>query len=202
MNRNSWLVLPFALSLAAQPAVAQGKTEIAVLGGWQFGGKLSAYEGDYSIDDAFALTGTVDITVRHGGQLELMYDWQGTAVNLRDASGKRKLFDANLHYFQVGGLGYVDRGNVRPFGVATLGLTYIDPTDVTVNGLTKFSFTLGAGAKVLPTQRVGVRFEGRLLMTVVDGALGLGCGPGGCSGGLWGWGVVQGVVSGGLIVLF
>jgi len=202
MNLKSWLTLPVALCLSTSTAVAQGKTEIAVLGGWQFGGKLNAFQGEYGIEDAFALTGIVDVNLRPGGQLELMYDWQNTSITLRDAAGKRKLFDADLHYFQVGGLGYVDRGRVKPFGVATVGLTYINPLDDTVSGETRFSVTLGGGAKVFPTERIGLRFEGRLLMTVIDGALGLGCGTGGCSGSVWGWGVAQGVVSGGLILAF
>jgi opacity protein-like surface antigen len=201
MNRVTWLVLALALCLGTSAAEAQRrKAEIAVLGGWQFGGKLNAFEGEYSIKDALAITGILDINLRPGGQLELMYDWQGTQIDLRNAAGKRKLFDADLHYFQIGGLGYVDRGKVEPFGVATLGLTYINPKDSQYSGETRFSFTLGGGAKVFPTERIGLRFEGRLLMTVIDGAIGLGCGTGGCGGSLWGWGLVQGVVSAGLIL--
>jgi opacity protein-like surface antigen len=200
MNRATWLVLALALCLGTSAAEAQRrKAEIAVLGGWQFGGSLNTYQGgSLSIKDALAITGVVDINLQQGGQLELMYDWQGTQVNL----GGTKVFDADLHYMQIGGLGYVDKGKVEPFGVATLGLTYINPKDSQYSGETRFSFTLGGGAKVFPTERIGLRFEGRLLMTVIDGALGLGCGGAGCSGGFWGWGMAQGVVSAGLILAF
>ena len=200
MNRVTWIVLAVALCLGTSTADAQRrKAEISVLGGWQFGGSLNIYQaGSISIKDALAVTGVVDINIQRGGQLELMYDWQGTQVNL----GGAKLFDADLHYFQIGGLGYVDKGKLEPFGVATLGLTYINPKDSEFNGETRFSFTLGAGAKVFPTERIGLRFEGRLLMTVIDGAVGLGCGGAGCSGGFWGWGMAQGVVSAGLILAF
>ena len=197
MNRVILLVLALALCLGTATADAQRrKAEIAVLGGWQFGGSYDTFQGNYSIKDALAITGVVDINLRPGGQLELMYDWQGTQVN---RSGT-KVFDADLHYFQIGGLGYVNRGKVEPFGVATLGLTYINPKDSEFSGETRFSFTLGGGAKVFPTERIGLRFEGRLLMTVIDGALGIGCGTGGCGGSFWGWGLVQGVVSAGLIL--
>ncbi len=200
MKRVALLALPITLAALSTPTLGQGRAEIAVLGGWQFGGKLSAIPGEFNMGDALAITGIVDVNLRPGGQLELMYDWQGTELNLRDISGNRKLFDMNAHYIQVGGLGYVDRGNVKPFGVATLGLTIFDPKDNTVDGMTKFSFTLGGGAKIFPTERVGVRLEGRLLMTIIDGALGLGCGTGGCSGSVWGWGVAQAVVSGGVVI--
>jgi len=199
MKRVVWIVLAVAVCLGASTAEAQRrKAEISVLGGWQFGGTYSTFEGTYSIKDALAITGVIDINLRPGAQLELMYDWQGTQVDFRGT----KLFDADLHYFQIGGLGYVDRGKVEPFGVATLGLTYINPKDTQVSGTTRFSFTLGGGAKVFPTERIGLRFEGRLLMTVIEGALGVGCGTGGCGGSVWGWGLAQGVVSAGLIVAF
>ena len=199
MKRVVWIVLAVAVCLGASTAEAQRrKAEISVLGGWQFGGTYSTFEGTYSIKDALAITGVIDINLRPGAQLELMYDWQGTQVDFRGT----KLFDADLHYFQIGGLGYVDRGKVEPFGVATLGLTYINPKDTQVSGTTRFSFTLGGGAKVFPTERIGLRFEGRLLMTVIEGALGVGCGTGGCGGSFWGWGLAQGVVSAGLILAF
>lgn len=197
MNRVILMVLALAFCLGTSTANAQRrKAEISVLGGWQFGGSYSTFEGNYSIKDALAITGVVDVNLRPGAQLELMYDWQGTQVDFRGT----KLFDADLHYFQIGGLGYVDRGKVEPFGVATLGLTYINPKDSQVSGTTRFSFTLGGGVKVFPTERIGLRFEGRLLMTVIEGALGVGCGSGGCGGSVWGWGMAQGVVSAGLIL--
>jgi hypothetical protein len=200
MKRLGLSVLTLSLVALSSPATGQGRAEIAALGGWQFGGSLNAIAGEFNIDDALAITGILDVNVRPGGQLELMYDWQSTQLNLRDITGNRKLFDMNVHYIQIGGLGYVDRGKLKPFGVATLGLAIFDPKDTSTSGTTRFSFTLGGGAKVFPTQRIGLRLEGRLLMTVVESALGLGCGGGGCSGSLWGWGVVQGVVSGGLII--
>jgi len=197
MKRVIWIVLALAVCLGTSTAEAQRrKAEISVLGGWQFGGTISTFEGNFSIKDALAITGVVDINLRPGAQLEMMYDWQGTQINF----GGTKLFDADLHYFQIGGLGYVDRGKVEPFGVATLGLTYINPKDSQFSGTTRFSFTLGGGAKIFPTERIGLRLEGRLLMTVIEGAVGLGCGGGGCGGSLWGWGLAQGVVSAGLIL--
>jgi opacity protein-like surface antigen len=197
MKRLALLAVAISLGVFSTPATAQrGKAEISVLGGWQFGGSYSTFEGTYSIKDALAITGVVDVNLRPGAQLELMYDWQGTQVDFRST----KLFDADLHYFQIGGLGYVDRGKVKPFGVATLGLTYINPKETQFSGSTRFSFTLGGGAKVFPTERIGLRFEGRLLMTVIEGALGIGCGTGGCGGSVWGWGLAQGVVSAGLIL--
>jgi len=200
MQRLSLSLLTLSLIALSSPATGQGRAEIAALGGWQFGGSLNAFSGEFNIKDALAITGILDFNVRHGGQVEVMYDWQGTQLNLRDVTGNRKLFDMNVHYIQVGGLGYVDRGKLKPFGVATLGIAIFDPKDTSTDGTTRFSFTLGAGAKMFPAQRIGLRLEGRLLMTVLDSALGLGCGAGGCSGTLWGWGVVQGVVSGGLII--
>ena len=180
------------------------KVEFTALGGYQFGGTLDGFDGRYSIKPGFGFTGLVDITLRPGAQLELMYNRQETVERFQSfGSGIREdLWDVTVQYFQVGGLGYVKKGVAEPFGVFTLGLTSYSPAPSNVSGETRFSGTLGAGAKVFPSQRFGLRFEGRLMMTFLSSSVGLGCGTGGCSGGLWGWGVAQGVFSGGATLAF
>jgi hypothetical protein len=133
-----------------------------------------------------------------------MYNRQWTEEQFRPYTGgpRQNLWDATVQYFQFGGLGYVDAGKAEPFAVATLGWTDYNPSDASVSGETKFSSTLGLGSKIYPSERVGVRLEGRLMMTFIDTALGLGCGSAGCSGGFYGWGVLQGLLSGGVTVGF
>lgn len=180
------------------------RLELTVLGGYQFGGHLDGFNGEYSLNDSESLTAIGNFTLRPGFQFEFMYNRQATQEQFRPFVGgiKQTLWDATVQYFQFGGLGYVDAGAAEPFAVATLGWTDYGPNDPSVSGETKFSSTFGLGTKIFPSNRVGVRLEGRLMMTFMETALGLGCGTGGCSGGFYGWGVLQGALSGGVSVGF
>jgi hypothetical protein len=65
-----------------------------------------------------------------------------------------------------------------------MGAVYYNPDSRIYDSEWFFSMTLGGGIKVYFSDRVGVRFQGRLLFPLVYSSAGLFCGTGGCSVGM------------------
>jgi len=85
----------------------------------------------------------------------------------------------DIDYFHIGGTFGVGQGNLNPYIAASLGATRFDPKSSTLGSETKFSLGLGAGVKWFPTNRVGLRLEGRLFGTLIDNESVAFSGPGG-----------------------
>ena len=203
--RNWILGLAAVATLAASPAWAQGRAEITPFVGWQFGGWAAARNGDFRVSDEVVYGGILDFTVRPGAQAEFMYSRQETTLSFDDFfTGRRTLTDMTVEYIQGGGLIEIDRGHsAKPFVSATLGVTHLNPDQSQIEGVRvddewRFSFTLGAGVKVFPSERIGIRLQGHLLSTFLDTGGSIFCGGGGCSFGFFGYGIFQGSVSGGV----
>jgi hypothetical protein len=82
----------------------------------------------------------------------------------------------------AGALQEFNTGRFRPFTTGMAGLTRY-----AANGDNEFRFTLsaGGGVKMFPAGRVGVRLDGRLFSTFVDGGgNAVACTPGVCLVGL------------------
>ncbi|UCF20673.1 MAG: hypothetical protein JSU87_04485 [Gemmatimonadota bacterium] len=203
--RNSILALALSTTLIAAPAVAQDRAEITPFVGWQFGGWAAGRSGDFRLSDDVAYGGILDIAVRPGAQAEFMYSRQETQLLFDDfLEGRRVLTDMTVEFIHGGGLVEIDRGHrAKPFVSATLGATHFNPEQSVIDGVRvddewRFSFTLGAGVKIFPSQRLGIRLQGHFMSTFLDTGGSIFCGGGGCSFGLFGYGIYQGSVSGGV----
>jgi opacity protein-like surface antigen len=205
--KKGLLAFALAVVLSASPAWAQTRAEITPFIGYQFGGKVELFNGDLKIGSDINYGAILDITVRPGGQVELSYTRQDTELRWRPFVGEPETIPMNIDYWQIGGLGYIDRGPARPFFSATLGVTHFMPDGSTIGGRNiddewRFSFILGGGVKYFPSERVGLRLGAHLYSTLLDSSSGLWCGAGGCSLGLFGYGIFQGDVQAGLTVAF
>ena len=115
-------------------------------------------------------------------QIELYYSHQPTKLESK-ASGfysGTPLFDLDIDYFHIGGTALMGEGKVRPFVVGTLGATYMAPKGEGLDSVTKFSLSLGGGAKILITDHIGLRLEGRWFGTFFDGSGSAFCSSGQC----------------------
>ena len=200
-----------ALLIVAGPAWAQHRAEITPFVGYVFGSSVSTRNGKVGIAGDMNYGVLLDVNVRPGGQIELSYARQDTKFTYEQFGGiKRDLTDVAVNYFQIGGLGYMAQGQAQPFMSFTLGATWYDPKQNTIDdgeGNTiridddwRFSMQLALGAKYFASERVGLRVQGRLYATFLDSGGGVFCGFGGCSLGLFGTGVVQGDFSGGVTI--
>ncbi len=172
-----------ALPIFAQPEPGTSRFEISPFVGYQFGGTLRVQDGDLLIKADMNYGGAVDVTVRPGVQLELAYIRQDTELRVKDyAFGKTEtLFAMAVEYFHIGGLYEGRSGRVRPYGLVTAGLTHFNPKPADRSGEWRFSVGLGGGFKAFATERLGFRFQGRLLLPYFGASSGLWCSaPGGC----------------------
>jgi hypothetical protein len=187
--------------------------EIAPFAGYQFGGSFdtdqleSVPAGQLELGDDLGWGVILSFLAQMGTAVELTYLRQDANVSFDpDAGGTRDLGGFATNYIHLGARQEFDtRSALRPFVDASLGLTIFDPKADDVDSDTKFSFAFGAGAKYMfgATQRVGVRFDGRMWITPVSsGSYGVWCDFYGCfaaEGTAW---VTQGQVSGGLVFAF
>ncbi len=189
----------------AQQGVPWNRVEITPFVGYQFGGKIRIYDGYLNIKDAANYGFALDITLRPGAQLEIMYIRQSTILRADPFAGPREeLFDMAMEYYQIGGLYEVYRDDMfRPFGVMTLGLANFSPQPKEIASEVRFAFGIGGGVKVFPTEHFGLRLEGRLHFPLISGGTGFWCSlPGGCAISVGGELMVQATLNAGVIFAF
>jgi len=186
----------------------QHRIEILGYGGYLWSSSVDVYygiePGEFDVKSGTIWGIEADVNVRPGAQMVLLYHRQDTELIFRKPGGlEDSAGDIALEYWHIGGMSGVQRGNIMPFGMFTLGGTRIIPKFEGATGDTwKFSVLFGLGAKIYINERVGLRVQGRLPWTILSGGAALGCGTGGCYTSVGGSGIVQADVSGGLFVMF
>ncbi len=112
----------------------------------------------------------VDIAINRRFMFELIASHQETEVELEGFlfEPDETLFEADLDYFHAGFLYRWTPGQVQPFIGASVGLTRLDPKNIDESSFDRPSFSLGGGAKLMFTNHIGVRFEGRVFWTFID----------------------------------
>lgn len=181
--------------------------------GWQWGGNFTAYQGEVDIEDTENFGGMIDIPIPYkpGMMAEIFYSRQNTSVALNryPAGVKEELFDMSIEYIHAGAVYEAySQGRMKPFGSFSLGATRFAPKVDSFQGIAlddewRFSITLGLGLKTLLSERVGLRFQGRLLMPINFYGTSFWFGTGGSGVGVSGGSaILQGDVLGGLFVVF
>ena len=181
--------------------------EITPIVGYQFGGQMNFYEGQFKGDGNLNYGLTVDIPLRDIVSLELYwsemqtsYQWDSYDYGLATFE-----YDVNVHYFQVGSckqdyLGSSDK--VMGFGSLTMGAAWFDVQDEEIADVWRFAMTLGGGLKIFFSDRVGIRLQGRMLLPMYFGGSTYYVGMGGSGVSVSSYGcLVQGDFTGGLIIM-
>lgn len=186
--------------------------ELTPMGGYQFGGRMYFYEGEYKIRDNANYGGAFSVNLPKGVALELNYTRMDTKGDWYPYNGyqidyPQKTTPLAVNYFQLGVVKDFLHHRIRPFGLLSLGTTWFDIQETGVTDVWKFSMALGAGVKIFFTDYLGIRLQGRLLMPMYFTGVGFyyGAGPGGSGGGLTvgaGATFIQGDFQGGLIFAF
>jgi len=165
------------------------QTEIFGFGGYMMTTSVPVAQGDLQIKDVPNYGLGVDITMRRGIQLELLWITEQTHVKIkRYPSGiTEDLFDMNVHYFQIGGVWEMGRGKARPFGAFTVGATLFDAKDATRSDEWLASLTFGGGGKFDLSKSIGIRLQARILVPLIFSGGGLWVGTGGVGVGVGSW---------------
>jgi hypothetical protein len=208
------------LCLAAAPVQAQltevseKRFEITPVAGYQWGGSFDTGAGQglpagtLRLTDSFAWGAIVSFLAAMGSAVELTYLRQDTDIEFDPvAAGSNLTLPGGfaVNYLQLGGrqeFGHSEK--LRPFIDGSLGIGIMDPKAPELGSSTRFSWSLGGGAKYLfASQRAGIRADIKLWSTPVpSGEIGVWCGFYSCvasEGTAW---VTQGQLSGGLVFLF
>lgn len=166
-------LLPGLLVLLCAVPTSAADFELTPFVGYQFGG---TFEEDFDDDDDFDFFDDVDIEesesyglildigLSKNAQVEFLYSHQDSSIEESGFFGDA-LGDVEIEYFHAGLLWQWGAGQVKPFVVASGGATrfsFADDSD------TRFSAAIGGGVKVLVSEHVGFRFDGRLYSTFIE----------------------------------
>lgn len=206
------------VSLALVPSVESQvyrpapRVEFTPFGGYQWGGTLdtdafgTVRSGELTEEDAFSWGVILSFMAQRNSAVELFYLRQDTDVKFNpDLEETRTVGKLANNYVQLGvRQDFPAGGNVRPFVSVSMGINVLDPEAGDIGTSTRFSWSLGGGAKwTIPNQRVGFRLDARWMVTPVpSGTYGSWCDVWGCyavEGTDW---LNQGQVSGGLVFSF
>jgi hypothetical protein len=81
--------------------------------------------------------------------------------------GGDTLVDLDIHHLHIGGTYLFPGERLHPFISGGLGLTFFVPDGPGLDSETHFSVSLGFGAKIPFSKRVGLRVEGRGFLTIL-----------------------------------
>lgn len=171
-NRLRLTAAALALLCAAGGAGAQespGKFELTTYGGYRFGGTFEDVTtgAEVDLDDDTAIGLIANLRESSNTQWELIYSRQETSADLGALTTPQPSLDVRLQSLQIGGTYLGDGERARPYVAATIGGMHVDPESL-FDGDTFWSFSIGGGLQVAPSNRVGLRLEARIWGTLID----------------------------------
>lgn len=173
------LVVSLALILSATAAAQSGRggIEITPYGAWSFGGTFNDGESDASLSTIDSSSFGVILNFRETAitQWEIIYSLQNTDVAVNGVPNLSATLDMDIHYLQAGGTYQGDADKVRPFLSLTAGVAHFDVKDDGYDSDSFFSFSIGTGLQLRPTERLGFRLEARAFGTLLNSDSALFC---------------------------
>jgi len=169
--------------------------------GYMFGFDVDTTAGEVGFDGGLSYQLEGDLRIPSNTLLLINYTWLPTELKLNaTGGGTRDLGDLNLHFFQTGAQREFLYGKWRPFAMLTLGATLFASSQY--DDEWKFSSTLGAGLKYLPSPKFGIRAQVRLMNSFGTNSSTIFCSFSGCDYGITGGGILHTDLSGVLFWVF
>ena len=170
------LGLVAAALMSAVPAQAQNTTwEITPTIGYRFGGEIEDdffdVFSDFEIDESTSYGLTIERSINRNLRFEFLWSHQETTL-IEDRffffDNAIELFDLDVDYYHVGLMYQWNPGKIRPFVVGSVGITTFEPEPSDLGSESRFSASIGGGAKFMFSDHVGLRLEGRVFSTFLD----------------------------------
>lgn len=166
-------VVGLALAAAAAPTMAQDRGrgqdypefEITPFYGYMAGGEFESpvTNTDRDLDENNDFGVIFNAAVDEWRHYELLFATQSTEI---DGSVP---IDLDVQYLQIGGtVANPDAERVIPYFGITVGAARFSPDQTGLDDETKFAFTVGTGVKVPITDHIGVRFDARAFVSLLD----------------------------------
>jgi hypothetical protein len=184
---KKFTVIAALLLFGIAPAFAQ--LSLGASAGYQFNGKVNGYYGTLNFKDGGNYGIQASYWVDQFTAVEFSYT--GTSSNaIWEYPPGEEPIQTGQNWFQLGSVRSVGGYNaVKPFGAFSLGATQY--TFDSGSDQWFFSVTLGGGAMIDLSDRVGIRLQGRFMMPLTFSGVGIGCGIGSggasCGGGAGFW---------------
>jgi opacity protein-like surface antigen len=127
----------------------------------------------FTIKDGLAYGVSLGVMLSPTSQVEFMWSQTNSQVTgsiIQPSPEQQELFDIHTSQFHVNFIYLFPRSSsnrVIPYFLVGLGLTLADPKGE-VNGETRFSWSLGGGIKIMASERVGLRFQGKWIPTYIN----------------------------------
>lgn len=168
-------VIPFLLLFLTVTSVAaqEGpRFELTPFAAYQWGGgfEQTSTGTTLELDDSASFGLIFNIRVDADRQVEIFYSRQKTETDTEGLFVNDPVLDLDVQYLHFGGTVAFDTDNPlgRPYIVATIGASRLEPRGSGFDAETFFSFSFGGGVKLFPDKRLGLRLEGRLFGTLID----------------------------------
>jgi len=167
------------LSLLLVPSLAaaqRSRIEITPFAGYRLAGDFNAPSSDSFVRlgaqvDESALYGvTLGVPLNQHWRFEITASRQSTSLTVDEGflTPDTKLGDIDLTMVHAGFALEWGSGQVKPFVLASGGVTRIDPKFSELSAEDRVSGSLGGGVKILFSDNVGLRLEGRGYWTDLD----------------------------------
>ncbi len=168
------------LLLPTFPASAQDRgfgLEITPFVGYGIGGEFEDKDSETTLElvEAGSYGLVFNWPSKGNTEWEVYLSRQPTEIDVVGAIPSQSSFDIDVDYLQLGGTYLFEGEQAIPFFVATVGASRFDPRESGLDTETYFAFSAGGGIKLLPNKRFGIRLEGRLFGTLVDGGTSIFC---------------------------
>ena len=175
--------------------------ELTALMGHSVNGNLRTFYGSYDVDNTSSFGGIISFEVVKGAFAELSYSRNETKFHYY-SNGARASVDMAVEHYQFGSLEQFDVHKIiKPFAALSIGLSRFHPMDKLDNrelyNVWAFSPILAGGVKLLITDWLGIRLQGRFILPF---HFNVGSGHTTGNGGLIGIPSVSGDFSAGLIL--
>lgn len=189
---KSFIAAFLLLAIFSTKNISAQIIEITPVAGYTLGGKFNLYDGEFRIDNAMAYGGKLAFGLSTTTFVEVSYtrvDTEGQYFSYYVSEAPGEKYPMSSNYIQIGGLQEMDAGVFSPFLTLTGGLAVWGSSSPELSSYTQFSFTFGGGTKIWITDNIGIRLQASMLMPLVWGGGGFGCGIGtggsGCSAGVY-----------------
>lgn len=172
MKRTVYLLLAglaIATSGAARAEVTPYHVSVTPFIGYRTGGEFKDENTDNKVElgDASSFGLILNGPASDTTEWEVLYSHQSAGIQSSTVALDPGL-DIDITYYQLGGTYVFEGPHFRPFIAAGIGASHFSPDQSQYNSDTYFAFSIGGGAHVFPTSRVGLRLEGRFFGSVID----------------------------------
>ena len=180
MMKRMYAVVFALVAVTLLPTAAQAQQtrfEVTPFVSWRHGNDITDTSGiSVNLESGVAYGFMVDVNVTSNVQLEFIYSYRRTSGDVfvppgLPEPGPTGTFPirGNVDYIQGGVLYQWDLANpgIKPFIVGTLGVASLRPANEDLSR-SRFSWSGGAGAKVMISPNVGIRTEYRIFSTSTD----------------------------------